>query len=69
MDDTRNMNGEILTLETAQKLARIDITLKYIDDRLRKAYTTYNLTGDAVVMLQCVEALLKGDLKWKDSQI
>ena len=60
------MKGEILTLEKKKKLARVDITLKYIDDRLRKAYTTYNLTGETVVMLQCVEALLKGKLAWKE---
>ena len=57
------MNGEILSLETAEKLARIDIVLDYIDDRLRKAYKTYNLSGDAVAILQGIEALLKGNLE------
>ena len=60
------MNGEILTMETAQKLARIDIAIKYIDDRLRQAYTKYDLSGDAVLTLMCIEALLKGDMKWKE---
>jgi len=59
----RNMRGEILSIETAAKLNRIDVVLKYIDDNLRKAYTTYNLSGETVVILQNIEALLKGNIK------
>jgi len=64
LESDRNMKGEILSLETAEKLARIDTTLKYIDEKLRKAYTTYDLSGDVVIHLMCIEALLKG-MKWK----
>lgn len=54
------MKGEILSIETAEKLARLDKTLKYIDELLRKAYTTYNLTTETLMYLQEIETILKG---------
>ena len=54
------MYGEIITLETAEKLANLNKALKYIDKQLRGAYTINKLSWESVVQLQSIENILKG---------
>ena len=54
------MRGEILSIETAEKLAKIEKVLKYINDTLKQAYTTYNLSIEEVMILQEIERILGG---------
>ena len=61
------MNAEILTMETASKLANIERVLNYIDKTLKSAYMTslqngvkYRLSYDTVMELQTIESMLKG---------
>ena len=61
MANNRNINGEILTLETAEKLARVDQAIEYIQETLKQAFTTYKLSSDAVVQLEIIQNIILGD--------
>ena len=62
------MKVEILSMETAETLARVNKVLNYIDSTLKSAYMTtlkngvkYRLSYDAVMELQTIESMLKGN--------
>ena len=61
------MKAEIISLKTAEKLANMDKALKYIDSKLRTAYTE-KLSWGAVIELQSVENLLNGKEPIKESK-
>lgn len=61
------MKAEIISLKTAEKLANMDKALKYIDSKLRTAYTE-KLSWGAVIELQSVENILKGKEPIKEIQ-
>ena len=64
------MNGEVLSLQTAEKLQRIDKVIKYIEDRIEKSFKADfgisncladRLLTDTVIELQIIESMLKGE--------
>jgi hypothetical protein len=55
------MRYEIINIETASKLASIDKTIKYINEILKEAYSTYNLKGEYVDQLLTIEKMLMGE--------
>ena len=55
------MKGELLSIETANKLAKLDQVTKYINDTLKQAYTTYGLSSDAVVQLLTIQNIIIGE--------
>lgn len=55
------MRYEIINIETASKLARIDKTLEYINNLLKQAYTKYRLSPELVEELLTIEKILMGD--------
>lgn len=63
------MNGEVLSLQTAEKLQRIDKVIKYIEDRIERSFKADlgisncladRLLTDTVIELQIIESMLKG---------
>lgn len=54
------MKGEILTIETAEKLARLEKTTKYLNDVLKNAYNKYNLNSIVFMELLKIECMLTG---------
>lgn len=64
------VNAEILTLKTAEKLARTDKVIKYIDDKIKKSFKAdYGLSEnrkdrlmtETIIELQIIESMLRGD--------
>ena len=64
------VNAEVLTLKTAEKLARIDRVLKYIDEKIKKSFEvdcglsenrTDRLMTETVIELQIIESMLRGN--------
>ena len=61
------MNYELLTIESATKIARYDIVLKYVTDTLQKAYKAsmgkekkkYNISTEALIELQVIDNILR----------
>ena len=66
------MNGEVLSLQTAEKLQRIDKVINYIDDKIDKSFKadmgisgrmSDRLMTETVIELQIIESMLKGNDK------
>lgn len=64
------MNAEILSMETAEKLQRIDKVIKYIDDKIEKSFKADwglsenradRLMTETVIELQIIQSMLRGN--------
>ena len=53
------MKGEILDIETAKKLARLDKVIKYIDETIKKE----KLFAETIKELKTINKMLKGSDK------
>jgi hypothetical protein len=52
------MKGEILTLETAKKLANYEKIHQFINSILKQAYTKYSLSSESVSLLLDIEKII-----------
>lgn len=59
------LDGQIMNIETASKLAYREQALAYINETLKEAYTTYNLTEESVAILLDIEEILLKGKTWK----
>jgi len=56
----RNMKGEILSIETAKKLAKYEKIQQFINSILKQAYSKYSLSGESVSLLLDIEKIING---------
>ena len=54
------MKGEILSIETAKKLAKYEKIQQFINSILKQAYSKYSLSGESVSLLLDIEKIING---------